>query len=226
VAEPWSRPFSDEGLLRQALTHRSAGSRNNERLEFLGDALVNLMVAEALSLRWPKADEGVLTRARAELVRESALATVARTLGVGDRVLLGPGELKSGGHRRDSILADTLEALVAAIYLDAGFAICRDTVLPWFQAGIDALPTGKAAKDAKTRVQEWLQARQLQLPEYTLIEAIGDEHERRFRICARVVEASLQSEGIGSSRRAAEQLAAAGLLEQLEKPVTMERDSD
>ena len=217
AADSWLHVFSDDGLLRQALTHRSAGQRHNERLEFLGDALVNLFVADALFTRWPKADEGVLTRARAELVRESALATVARTLGVGERLLLGPGELKSGGHRRDSILADALEALVAAIYLDAGYAVCRDTVLQWFEPGIEGLPSGKAGKDAKTRAQEWLQARQLPLPEYVLTETMGEEHERSFRICASTSEPALRAEGIGTSRRAAEQQAAAALLEQFER---------
>ncbi len=220
----WCHRFSDKGLLQQALTHRSAGPRHNERLEFLGDALVNLFVADALYQRWPRADEGVLTRARAELVRESALAALARNMRLGERLLLGPGELKSGGHRRDSILADTLEALVAAIYLDAGYAACRDTVLPWFQPGIDALPSGKVGKDAKTRVQEWLQARQLPLPEYELIETMGEEHERSFRIRATTREPVLQAEGIGGSRRAAEQQAAAALLEQMEQPVSAGAD--
>ena len=213
--DPWQYAFTDQGLLRQALTHRSVGPRHNERLEFLGDALVNLFVADALYQRWPKADEGALTRARAELVRESALAGLARNMQLGAHLLLGPGELKSGGHRRDSILADTLEALVAAIYLDAGYAACRDTVLPWFQSGIDALPSGKVGKDAKTRVQEWLQARQLSLPEYELIETMGEEHERSFRICASTRDPALQAEGVGNSRRTAEQQAAATLLEQL-----------
>ncbi|NEK70641.1 MAG: ribonuclease III, partial [Xanthomonas perforans] len=117
--------FSDPALLKQALTHRSAGAPHNERLEFLGDSIVNMMVAEALYQRWPKADEGAMTRARAELVREGALAVIARTLELGERLTLGPGELKSGGHRRDSILADALEAVVAAIYLDVGFEACR-----------------------------------------------------------------------------------------------------
>jgi len=117
--------FVDPGLLAQALTHRSAAALHNERLEFLGDALVNLFVAEALYTHWPKADEGTLTRARAELVRESSLATIARTLGLGEHLILGPGEMKSGGHRRDSILADAVEAIVGAIYFDAGFAKCR-----------------------------------------------------------------------------------------------------
>jgi ribonuclease-3 len=215
--------FIDQGLLQQALTHRSAGPHHNERLEFLGDALVNLFVADALYQRWPKADEGVLTRARAELVRESALAGLARTLRLGEQLLLGPGELKSGGHRRDSILADALEALVAAIYLDAGYTACRETVMPWFQPGIDALPSGKVGKDAKTRVQEWLQARQLPLPEYELIETMGEEHERSFRVRCITRDPELQADGIGSSRRAAEQQAATALLDQLGQRATSEK---
>jgi len=167
--------FQDPGLLQQALTHRSAGTPNNERLEFLGDSIVNMMVAQALYLRWPKADEGALTRARAELVREGALAVIARTLELGDRLTLGPGEMKSGGHRRDSILADALEAVVAAIYLDAGFAACQAVVLPWFAASMEALPaTGKPEKDPKTRLQEWLQGRQKALPQYELVSESGE----------------------------------------------------
>ncbi len=123
-------PFRDPALLKQALTHRSAGAPHNERLEFLGDSIVNMMAAEALYQRWPKADEGAMTRARAELVREGALAVIGRTLELGDRLILGPGEMKSGGHRRDSILADAVEAVVAAIYLDAGFEACRAVDCP------------------------------------------------------------------------------------------------
>ncbi|MBS0194444.1 MAG: ribonuclease III [Proteobacteria bacterium] len=208
--------FSDRGLLQQALTHRSAGARNNERLEFLGDALVNLIVADALYERWPKADEGALTRARAELVRESSLAGLARGLRLGEKLSLGSGELKSGGQRRDSILADALEAVVAAVYLDAGFDTCRNVVLPWFALGLESLPVGKVAKDAKTRLQEWLQARQVQLPEYALIDTSGDEHDRSFRVDCRIVEPPLHAEGTGSSRRAAEQQAAAEVLRALE----------
>ncbi len=117
--------FAEPQLLAQALTHRSAGAPHNERLEFLGDGIVNLLIAEALYQRWPKADEGALTRARAELVREASLAAIGRQLELGERLTLGPGEMKSGGHRRDSILADAVEAVVAAIYLDAGFETCR-----------------------------------------------------------------------------------------------------
>lgn len=201
--------FADEALLAQALTHRSAGAPHNERLEFLGDALVNLFIAEALYARWPQADEGALTRARAELVRESALAPIARALDLGGRLTLGPGEMKTGGHRRDSILADALEALVAAIYLDAGFEACRDAVLPWFAQAMDALPPPhKVGKDAKTRLQEWLQGRQKPLPVYTLLAETGDEHARTFRVRCALAEPSLEAEGAGSSRRAAEQVAA------------------
>ena len=208
--------FRNPELLRQALRHRSAGVPHNDRLEFLGDALVNLIVAEALHDRWPKADEGALTRARASLVRESALAAVARELGLGERIELGPGEMKSGGHRRDSILADACEALVAAVYLDAGFAACCSLVLPWFEPMLAELPVGKVEKDAKTRLQEWLQGKQLARPEYLLVESRGEEHARTFRVRCLVQDPALESEGEGGSLRAAEQEAAAGLLQQIE----------
>lgn len=208
--------FRNPELLRQALRHRSAGVPHNERLEFLGDALVNLIVAEALHDRWPKADEGALTRARASLVRESALASVARRLGLGECIELGPGELKSGGHRRDSILADACEALVAAFYLDAGFDACRRLVLPWFEPMLAGLPVGKVEKDAKTRLQEWLQGRQLPRPGYELVESRGEEHARTFRVRCLLQDPALQSDGEGGSLRAAEQAAAEGVLRQIE----------
>lgn len=216
VTDSVGHPFRDPGLLRQALRHRSAGVPHNERMEFLGDALVNLIVAEALHHRWPKADEGALTRARASLVRESTLANIARSLGLGDRLELGTGELKTGGHRRDSILADALEALVGAIHLDAGFEACRERVLPWFEPLIDQLPIGKVEKDAKTRLQEWLQARQSPRPDYTLIDATGEEHARTFRVSCRLGEPEIEATGEGSSMRSAEQAAAAAVLDQLE----------
>lgn len=209
--------FADAALLAQALTHRSAGSPHNERLEFLGDALVNQFVAEALYLRWPTADEGGLTRARAELVRESALAGIARELRLGDRLVLGPGEMKTGGHRRDSILADALEALVAAIYLDSDFARCRAAVLPWFEAMIEALPPpNKVGKDAKTRLQEWVQARGRPLPRYAVLEEGGEDHARVFRASCAVADPAITTEGEGSSRRAAEQQAAEAALRIIE----------
>lgn len=209
--------FNDPGLLQQALTHRSAGTPNNERLEFLGDSIVNMMVAQALYERWPKADEGALTRARAELVREGALAVIARELQLGERLILGPGEMKTGGNRRDSILADALEAVVAAIYLDAGFAACQTVVLPWFNASMQALPaTGKPEKDPKTRLQEWLQARQKALPLYELVSESGDDHAKTFRVRCGVTDPAVSTEGEGASRRLAEQQAAAAALEQLD----------
>ena len=208
--------FSDTGLLRQALTHRSAGVPHNERLEFLGDSIVNLLIAELLFQRWPKADEGALTRARAELVREASLALIGRQLELGARLTMGPGEMKSGGHRRDSILADALEAVVAAIYLDAGFDACRATVVPWFEDLLAALPVGKPGKDAKTRLQEWLQARQRPLPLYELVSESGDDHAKVFRVSCTIIDPTLHAEGEGSSRRNAEQAAAVALIEKLD----------
>ena len=208
--------FSDTGLLRQALTHRSAGVPHNERLEFLGDSIVNLLIAELLFQRWPKADEGALTRARAELVREASLALIGRQLELGARLTMGPGEMKSGGHRRDSILADALEAVVAAIYLDVGFDACRATVVPWFEELLAALPVGKPGKDAKTRLQEWLQARQRPLPLYELVSESGDDHAKVFRVSCTIIDPTLHAEGEGSSRRNAEQAAAVALIEKLD----------
>ena len=213
MADRIAHQFAQPGLLAQALTHRSAGAPHNERLEFLGDALVNLFAAEALYARWPRADEGALTRARAERVRESALAPIGRALQLGERLTLGPGEMKSGGHRRDSILADAVEAVVAAIYHDAGFETCRDVVLPWFEAAMEALPPPhKVGKDAKTRLQEWLQGRQKPLPVYELVAETGEDHAKTFRVRCTLVQPVLVSEGEGSSRRSAEQAAAEAVL--------------
>lgn len=209
--------FADPALLAQALTHRSAGSPHNERLEFLGDALLNLIVAQQLYARWPKADEGAMTRARAELVRESTLAVLARELQVGGALTLGPGEMKSGGHRRDSILADALEAIIAALYLDGGFDTCRDVVLTWFEPLLAALPPlHQVGKDAKTRLQEWLQARQQPLPVYDLVGESGDDHDKTFQVSCVLSESGRMTQGSGSSRRIAEQAAAAAMLDVLE----------
>ena len=208
--------FADQGLLAQALTHRSAGAPHNERLEFLGDGVVNLLVADTLFQRWPKADEGALTRARAELVREASLAAIARELQLGERLTMGPGEMKSGGHRRDSILADALEAVVAAIYIDAGFEACRSVVMPWFEASLAALPVGRPEKDAKTRLQEWLQGRQRPLPLYELVSESGDDHAKLFLARCTPRDPPLTADGEGTSRRNAEQVAAAALLDKLD----------
>lgn len=216
MTDPLGHRFSKPELLQQALRHRSAGSPHNERLEFLGDALVNLVVAEALYQRWPKADEGTLTRARASLVRESSLAELARRLQLGDRLELGPGEMKSGGHRRDSILADAVEAIIGAVHLDAGFEACREVVLAWFDEALDQLPTGKADKDPKTRLQEWLQGRQLPRPNYRLLDTTGDDHARVFHVACETSDPPLEEQAQASSLRAAEQLAAGRVLARLE----------
>lgn len=207
--------FSDPALRQRALTHRSAHGDHNERLEFLGDGLVNLIIAEALYQHFPHADEGWLTRARAQLVCESSLAELARELALGEQLELGPGELKSGGAQRDSILADALEALVGAIHLDAGFETCRRVVLSWFNARIDALRTSGIGKDPKTHLQEWLQGQGLPLPEYVLLDTRGDEHDKIFDVACRLTKPALQAVASGSSRRQAEQRAARGVLEQI-----------
>lgn len=209
--------FADPSLLAQALRHRSAGVPHNERLEFLGDSILGLLIAQALFERWPRADEGALTRARSSLVCEGSLAGIARRLELGPRLTLGPGEMKSGGYRRDSILADAVEAVIAAIYLDAGLEACRAVVLPWFEEALAALPpSGRPEKDPKTRLQEWLQARQKSLPAYELISESGDDHAKHFHVRCTLVEPAVVTEGEGTSRRIAEQQAAAAALAQLE----------
>jgi len=205
--------FSTPALLAQALTHRSAGQHNNERLEFLGDALVNLIVAELIYEQHPRADEGEMTRLRAALVNGTALAAIARDAELGDRLHLGPGELKSGGFRRDSILADAFEAVIAAIYLDAGWSSCRDIVRGLFEGRSAA---GGTAKDAKTRLQETLQARALPLPAYELVASRGDEHAKTFDVECRIESLGIRTSGSGSTRRGAEQAAAEQALAALE----------
>ena len=203
-------------LSEQALVHRSARGANNERLEFLGDAVVGLVVAELLYDRFPKVDEGVLTRMRAHLVCERGLAEVARTLKLGERLQLGPGELKSGGYRRDWILADALEALAAARYFESGWDACRAEVRSWFEHALGSLHTDDFGKDAKTRLQEWMQARALGLPEYELVDATGPEHAREFLVHCRVAAHSRQTEARGNSRKLAEARAAEAMITQLQ----------
>ena len=206
--------FRDGQLLRLALTHRSAGRPNNERLEFLGDALVNLVVAEMLYEAHPRADEGELSRLRAQLVSGAALAGRARGIGLGDDLLLGPGELKSGGFRRDSILADAFEALIAAVYLDGGYDACRKLLRGMFADDVNA--GERAQKDAKTRLQEWLQAQGYPLPQYELLATHGEEHARSFDVACVLSEPEpARFEGSGNSRRAAEQVAAESALDAL-----------
>jgi ribonuclease-3 len=216
--------FRDPTLQQLALSHRSVGARNNERLEFLGDALVNMLVAEMLYERFPKADEGELTRLRARLVSEPALAAIARDLELGDQLHLGPGELKSGGYRRASILADAFEALVAAVYLDGGWENCRSNVRELFDAHID-VAASITDKDAKTRLQELLQAHALALPVYELTGTSGADHAKTFDVSCIIDSCSLRVEGHGNSRRAAEQAAAAAAIPQLEQKLADVRAS-
>lgn len=207
--------FVNPDLLSLALTHRSAGGHNNERLEFLGDSVVNHIIAEELYRRFPKASEGEMSRMRATLVRGDTLAEVARELDLGDYVLLGKGERKSGGHRRGSILADTLEAVLGAILLDSSIDRCRSCVQAWFESRLAGLNSSGAGKDAKTELQEFLQGRNYPLPEYKLLGVDGDDHNQNFHVACSLTNPQTLTEGFGSSRRKAEQAAAVLALEQL-----------
>jgi ribonuclease-3 len=201
-------------LAQLALTHRSMGKPNNERLEFLGDALLGAVIAEQLFEVHPKSNEGELSRLRAQLVNGQELALVARELELGDDLRLGPGELKSGGFRRDSILADAFEALVAAVYLDAGFDACRTTVRELFGDRIAALR--RSSKDAKTRLQEYLQAGGWSLPTYALTDSHGEDHAKTFDVSCIITEPlQLSIAASGASRRTAEQDAADMVFDQL-----------
>lgn len=208
--------FQNPALLTQALTHRSAGYVNNERLEFLGDALVNFVIAGALYRARSTDEEGALSRLRASLVREETLAELARELELSDALTLGESELKSGGFRRASILADAFEAVLGAVYLDGGFDAGREVCERLFAALLGNLPDADTLKDAKTRLQEWLQARGRPLPRYEVIEESGPPHRRRFHVRASLADAELNADAHGSSRRAAEQDAARDLLQTLQ----------
>jgi len=212
-----SHPFEDKALLKLALSHRSKGKTNNERLEFLGDSILGFLIAEVLYQRFPQASEGELSRLRAALVKKQTLADIARELSLGQLLILGSGELKSGGAKRDSILADALEAVVSAIYLDAGIMACRKEVLAWFSSRLRRLQTDEAmlGKDAKTRLQEYLQSKQLALPEYVVSELKGKDHEQQFTVSCKVSLLDKTIQGHGTSRREAEQQVAAAILEKL-----------
>ncbi|RLA33545.1 MAG: ribonuclease III [Gammaproteobacteria bacterium] len=208
-------PFADRGLLDQALTHRSAGARHNERLEYLGDALLGLVIADELYCLLPHADEGELSRMRASLVRRETLAEIARDLELGENLRLGPGELKSGGYRRDSVLANGLEAVIGAAYLDGGFAAGQALLRQLYAERLANLPADGSAKDPKTRLQEYLQARGRPLPEYRVAEGIGEDHDHTFTVECRVDGLAGSLSGVGRSRRKAEQAAASEALVRL-----------
>jgi ribonuclease-3 len=210
--------FGNAELARQALTHRSYGTPHNERLEFLGDSLLNCSVAVLLYERFPQLPEGDLSRLRAALVNQSSLSEVAQKLGLGDRLRLGEGELKSGGFRRPSILADSLEALLGAVFLDAGFDATKKAVETILAEKLERAEGSPVDKDPKTELQEHLQGRGLQLPRYAVQKTEGEAHDQLFTVECRVDDLGLTATGQGPSRRAAEQTAAQGVLAQLERP--------
>ena len=200
--------FSNKALLTQALTHRSFGSTNNERLEFLGDGVLNFIVASQLYLKFPKLDEGDLSRLRAHLVKEPTLGEIALTLNIGDALKLGEGELKSGGWRRPSVLADALEAMIGAVFLDAGFAAAEAVVIKLFTPLIEKIDPKAIGKDPKSLLQEYLQSKKIDVPSYEVLAIEGEAHCQTFRVECRVAKFNIVTQGEGTSRRAAEQQAA------------------
>ncbi|VUD56512.1 Ribonuclease 3 [Thalassocella blandensis] len=207
--------FKDESLLVTALSHRSVGKNNNERLEFLGDSLLNCIIAEALFQKFLHAKEGDLSRLRASLVKGDTLADMARQFDLGEYLLLGEGELKSGGFRRASILADAVEAIIGAIYLDSDMETCRTVVLDWFDARLKKISLSNTEKDPKTRLQEYLQEKKLPLPTYTVIETSGQAHAMEFVVECKIDPLNETTQGKSSSKRNAEKLAAGMMLDKL-----------
>lgn len=200
--------FQRQELLLQALTHRSANSTHNERLEFLGDSILSFVVADVLYQNFPQVDEGDMSRMRATLVRGNTLAELAKEFDLGECLFLGPGELKSGGFRRESILADTVEALIGAMYIDSDIDTVKQLILNWYDSRLAVISPGEKQKDAKTRLQEFLQARHLALPVYLVTQVKGEAHDQQFTITCQVSGLNESVVGIGSSRRKAEQAAA------------------
>lgn len=222
AADNWSQKklgykFTAPELLIQALTHKSKSAVNNERMEFLGDALLGFVIAQALYIREKSLDEGSLSRLRASLVRRETLAEIAAELGVGDMLLLGAGESRSGGHHRQSIMADALEAVFGAICLDKGVEAASEVILAVFRTRLDDLPDVNTIKDPKTVLQEKLQAEGLMLPDYEVLDEDGPAHARRFRVRCTIGAMGIETTGKASSRRQAEQIAAAEALQRLDE---------
>ena len=207
--------FKVPAFLKQALTHCSVGNVNNERLEFLGDSILSFVIANALFEKFPDYSEGQLSRLRAFLVKGEMLAKIAVELELGDYLYLGQGELKSGGFRRASILADALEAILAAVFLDGGFHACQQVILNLYETRLDNHELHDNLKDAKTQLQEYLQSQKYPLPVYTLTKIDGEEHDQIFHVCCEVTGLKISTHGHGESRRKAEQDAAKQLLQQL-----------
>jgi ribonuclease-3 len=218
--------FRDSGHLDHALTHRSAAGRHNERLEYLGDAVLGFVIAEALYLSLPGATEGDLSRLRASLVKGKTLAQIALDAGLGEWLKLGSGELKSGGYRRESILGNTLEAIIGAVYIDGGFDVSRDLVSELFRDRLNNLPPPDDLKDSKTRLQEMLQSRGLPLPIYRMESSSGEAHEQSFLVSCTLADSGTTSSGGGRSRRQAEQEAAGRMIDTLAARPDMKHEND
>ena len=200
--------FDDIELLNEALTHRSYATKNNERLEFLGDGILNFVIAHELFKQYPDAQEGDLSRLRATLVNKESLAEIAEQLNLGEVILLGTGELKSGGFRRPSILADTVESILGAVYSDGGFEPCRDLIVRLYAKRLASPTDLQSLKDPKTRLQELLQSRRFSLPEYQVVNITGQAHSQVFHVRCSIDKMNIKVEGEGKSRRKAEQVAA------------------
>jgi ribonuclease-3 len=211
--------FKDQSLLVQALTHRSAASVNNERLEFLGDGMLNFVIAARLFEQYPDMQEGDLSRLRASLVNKDSLADIARSLQLGEYVKLGSGELKSGGRRRDSILADAVEGIIGAVFLDSGFDTCRQLVLHLYADKLLNIPDVSALKDAKTRLQELLQSRRYPLPVYNVTDISGKAHNQVFTVECVIEKLECVTTATGGSRRKAEQVAAELAIEEINQKI-------
>lgn len=206
----------DEQLLKLALTHRSHAKKNNERLEFLGDSLLNCLIADKLYHQFPEAKEGQLSRLRAQLVKGETLAKMAQEFSLCDYLIMGEGELRSGGFRRNSILADTLEAIIGAVYLDGGIDACRTIIEKWFKPQLEMLSLDELHKDPKTRLQEFMQARRQPLPHYKVVDIAGAPHDQSFTIECEVDMLNEVMRATATSRRSAEKLAAEKVLAILE----------
>ncbi|VAW56180.1 Ribonuclease III [hydrothermal vent metagenome] len=200
--------FQKASLLKEAVTHRSANANNNERLEFLGDSILNFVVAAELFKRYPKSSEGDLSRIRASLVNKEGLYIVSQNLKLGNYLILGSGELKSGGYRRNSILADTVEAIFGAVYLDSDLICCEALILALYKEQFENIPDADSLKDPKTRLQELLQSRKLGLPEYNVIDIVGKAHNQQFTVNCIINKLELETQGKASNRRKAEQITA------------------
>jgi len=207
-----SYKFQKTELLKEAVTHRSAGAKNNERLEFLGDSILNFVIAAELFARYPVSSEGDLSRLRASLVNKEGLFLVSQDLSLGDYLILGSGELKSGGYRRNSILADTVEAVFGAVYMDSDLERCRELILKLYNEQLENVPDADSLKDPKTRLQELLQSKKLGLPDYNVIEIVGKAHNQQFTVDCKINKLELTTQGSASNRRKAEQKAAENII--------------